>query len=205
MMLTTASRKISVYKLEIESVNGDFKLEVNVNWVERHTLMKLPSPHHKDMITKYVHLKGVEIGDNHTKDELPIHLILGASEISKIKTEFRPRVGKLEEPIAELTKFGWLILSPGVETESCNLNHVRNSTEDYDKLCSLDVLGRDNKQGGEQNKVYKAFKEQLERSQGGGTSIDVVEVEFRHSTMTLKDSRCFLADRLRDLCVRHTV
>ena len=104
-----------------------------------------------------------------------------------------------------MTKFGWLILSPGVETESCNLNYVRNSTENYDKLCSLDVLGRDNKQGGEQNKVYKAFKEQLERSQGGGTSIDVVEVEFRHSTMTLKDSRCFLADRLRALCVRHTV
>ena len=83
-----------------------------------------------------------------------------------------------------MTKFGWLILSPGVETESCYLNYVRKSTENYDKLCSLDVLGRDNKQGGEQNKVYKAFKEQLERSQGGGTSIDVVEVEFRHSTMT---------------------
>ena len=94
-MLTTASRKISVYNLEIESVNRDFKLEVNVNRVERDTLMKLPNPRHKDMINKYAHLKGVDTGDDDVKDELPVHLILGASEISKIKTEFRPRIGKL--------------------------------------------------------------------------------------------------------------
>ena len=38
-------------------------------------------------------------------------------------------------------------MSPGVETDSGNLNFARTSTGDYDKLCSLDVLGLDNEQG----------------------------------------------------------
>ena len=58
---------------------------MNVNWVERDTLMKLPNPHHKDMITKYAHLKGVEIGDNDTKDKLPVHLILERVRFQKSK------------------------------------------------------------------------------------------------------------------------
>ena len=174
-MLTTASRKIFVYKLEIESVNGDFKIEVNVNRFERDTLIKLSNPHHKDMITKYVHLKGVETGDNDTKDELPVHLILAASEISKIETEFRPRVGKPGEPIAELTKFGWLILSPGVETESCNLNYARTSTEDYDKLYSLDVLGRDNEQGVSITKFMKRLRNSLREIKGVAPDRDTIE------------------------------
>ena len=34
------------------------------------------------------------MSDDDEKDKLPIHLILGASEISKIKTQTGPRVGK---------------------------------------------------------------------------------------------------------------
>ena len=175
MMLTTASRKISVYNLEIESVNGDFKLEVNVNRVERDTLMKLPNPRHKDMINKYAHLKGIDTGDDDVKDELPVHLILGASVISKIKTVFRPRIGKLREPIAELTKFGWLIMSPGVETDSGNLNFARTSTGDYDKLCSLDVLGLDNEQGVSITKFMKRLRNSLREIKGVAPDRDTIE------------------------------
>ena len=45
--------------------------------------------------------------------ELPVHVILGASEYAKLKTRSVPRVGKPGEPIAELTYFGWTIMSPG--------------------------------------------------------------------------------------------
>ena len=41
--------------------------------------------------------------DEDTKQELPIHLILGASEYSRIKTQTKPKIGKAGEPIAELT------------------------------------------------------------------------------------------------------
>ena len=43
------------------------------------------------------------MGDQDTKQELPVHVILGASEYAKLKTSSVPRVGKPGEPIAELT------------------------------------------------------------------------------------------------------
>ena len=46
-----------------------------------------------DIITKYKHLKGVEIDDTDVEPELPIHVKLGASEYDKIKTNLAPRVG----------------------------------------------------------------------------------------------------------------
>ena len=49
-----------------------------------------------DIITKYQHLKGVEIDNTDIKSELPIHMILGASEYAKIKTNLAPRVGSQE-------------------------------------------------------------------------------------------------------------
>ena len=46
------------------------------------------------------------------KAELPIHLILGLSEYAKIKTETKPKLGKPGQPVAELTQFGWTVMSP---------------------------------------------------------------------------------------------
>ena len=43
--------------------------------------------------------------------ELPVYLILGTSECAKIKTETVPKMGKPGEPIAELTRLGWTLVS----------------------------------------------------------------------------------------------
>ena len=79
--------------------------------------------------------------DNDKKSELPIHLILGASEYSRIKTETKPRIGKPSEPIAELTTLGWAMMSSGKETGLSNVCLSKSSAADYKQLCSLDVLG----------------------------------------------------------------
>ena len=42
-------------------------------------------------------------------------MILGASDITKIKTQERDRVGDIGEPFVKLTKTGWVIISPGQE------------------------------------------------------------------------------------------
>ena len=47
-----------------------------------------------------------------TKPELSIHVIFGASDYVKIKTQKCPRVGYTNEPIAEQTKMGWVIMYP---------------------------------------------------------------------------------------------
>ena len=61
--------------------------------------------------------------DEDTKSELPIHLILGASEYSRIKTDSKPRIGKLGEPFAELTTLRWTMVSAGKEA-SQSMQHL---------------------------------------------------------------------------------
>ena len=67
------------------------------------------------MIATHDHLKGIEMNERDTKPELPVHVILGASDYVKIKMQKCPRVGKINEPIAEQTKMGWVIMSRGRE------------------------------------------------------------------------------------------
>ena len=56
---------------------------------------------------KYPHLKEVHVNDNDEKEQLLVHIILGAGDFAKIKMEKSPRVGKIGEPFAELTKWDW--------------------------------------------------------------------------------------------------
>ena len=55
------------------------------------------------------------MNDTDTKAQLPVHLIFGASEYAKIKTNIPAKIGTPGKPIAELTRFGWTIMSPGKE------------------------------------------------------------------------------------------
>ena len=51
------------------------------------------------------------------------------------------RVGEIEEPIAEQTRFGWTIMSSGAEVDIENMFLTQTSVADYEELCRLDVLG----------------------------------------------------------------
>eukprot|EP00794_Sanderia_malayensis_P002764 gene2764-biopygen2282 len=83
--------------------------------------------------------------DEDKKDDLLIHVMIGASDFAKIKTPTKPRIGRPEEPIAELTNFGWTIMSPGHEPVSTNALLTRTKEVDFEKLWSLDVLGLEDK------------------------------------------------------------
>ena len=68
--------------------------------------------------------------------------------------------------MAEHTRFGWTLMSPGedgVGTLGCL---AVNSTMDYDNLSALDILGLADNAGKETN-VLGEFKEQLVRSDEG--------------------------------------
>ena len=96
-----------------------------------------------------------------------MHLILGASDYTKIKTETAPRVGALGEPIGEKTKLGWTIMSPGKEVDLSPMFFTQTSHVDYDELCELDVLGLADAPIGDQAEVYSEFKEQLTQDAEG--------------------------------------
>ena len=103
------------------------------------------------------------------KSELPVHLVLGTSEYSRIKTATKPRIGYpgAGEPVAEYIRLGWTIISPGAELDMSNIYIARSVTENYDRLCSWDVLGIEDSPAEYQSTVYEDIKEQLTRSDEG--------------------------------------
>lgn len=119
-MMQTTTQTIEVYDLAIKSLEGGFQLNTEVTKVDRSMLLSLRNPMYDDTLKEYPHLDGVKMDDVHEKEDLPIHLILGASEYAKIKTKTSPKVGNPGEPVAELTRYGWTIISPGEEIDLIN-------------------------------------------------------------------------------------
>ena len=167
MMMQSTNQVIELHKLKISNVDGSFHLETEVTKVNRSQLLSLGNPKYKEKIARFPHLQGIIMDDTDEKAELPIHLILGASEYARVKVNSMPRIGKPGEPIAELTRFGWTMMSPGKEVDLTNMFLTQASSCDYENLCRLDVLGLEDTNVGDQGIVYEEFKEQLKRSPEG--------------------------------------
>ena len=119
------------------------------------------NPYHLDLIKQYDHLKEGTMDDTDTKQELPVHLILGTSEYTKIKTKTTPKIGKPGEPVAGLTQLSWTITSLGKEADLTKMLLTQTTPSDYENLCRLDIQGLKDHPTGEQNNVYQEFKVQL--------------------------------------------
>ena len=117
MIMNSTTKDIEVFKVQIENVHRDVAYEIELCKAERRELLKLPNPHHADLIQRQHHLRGITIDDYNKKKELPVHVILGASDYSRIKTMTGPRIRQPGEPVAEKTQLGWTIISPGRESE----------------------------------------------------------------------------------------
>ena len=167
MMFGTSKKMVGIYNIKISDTSNKFHIETEVTRVERNELLTLDNPKYKEIIANYSHLEGVIMPDKDEKERLPVHLILGTGDYSKIKTPSKPRVGSPGEPVAELTKFGWTIMSPGEEINLNNMLLTQVHCEDYEQLCRLDVLGLRDSATGDQQNVYSEFKEQLTRSEEG--------------------------------------
>ena len=165
MMLSTKTTKIEIYNVEVESLNESFSLILDVSKVDRGELLTVPNPKYEEMIRRFAHLRGVHMEEKSEKDELPIHVIIGASDYSKIKTSTKPRVGTPGEPVAELTNFGWSIMSPGHEADFTNMFFTKSKAADYERLCLLDILGLEENEV--RDSVYQDFRAQLKRTEDG--------------------------------------
>ena len=167
MQMGVTTKTMQEFNVTMSAVTGFFQLDVSVTKIEKRELLLLENPQYKEVLAKHQHLRGVHIDDVDERNHLPVHLILGANDFAKIRTGERLRVGRRGDPVAEYTRFGWTLMSPGAETELSPVYLALNSTVDYDRLCALDVLGLADNPTGDQGDVYDEFKEQLTRSPEG--------------------------------------
>ena len=167
MLTGVTTRTMQVFGVVISSVTGDFELEVDVTKVNKRELLILENPRYNQLIEGNFQLNGVRMDDVDDKAKLHVYLILGANEFAKIRTGERLRVGRRGDPVAEYTRFGWTIMSPGSDQDLSPVYLAVNSNCDFERLCALDVIGLADTTAGDQFDVYDEFKEQLARSPEG--------------------------------------
>ena len=167
MLMTSKVAKLEVYDLQLQAVNYQFSLSVKATKVDKTELLSIGNPNYRALIAKYSHLKGVNVNDDDTKASLPLHVVLGSGEYARIKTETKPRIGQENDPIAELTKFGWFLMSPGTEFDKNTMLLTQTSQSNYEELWRLDVLGLRDMPEHDQSMVFDEFKERLTRSPEG--------------------------------------
>ncbi|KAK3751387.1 hypothetical protein QZH41_002580 [Actinostola sp. cb2023] len=161
------TKRIETYDVKISDTGGSCVLPVCATKVDRKELLSLENPNYPDIIKKYPYLEGVLMEDTATKPLLPIHVILGVNEYTKIRMSGYQRAGEMGEPVAEQTRFGWTIMTTGAEAELQNLFLTQTAVGDYEELCRLDVLGIQDVHSGDQGVVHDEFVEQLQRSPEG--------------------------------------
>ena len=166
MMMHSTTRKIDVFEIEINDVSGDFQFKAEISKVERETLLSLPNPNYESVLRQHQHLRDIKMNDTDTKAELPIHLILDASEYTRTKVQEMPRVEQPGEPAAELTSLGWVLIPPGKEVELRKLMVIKNSTDDYENLYKSGVLGVTDSVS-DKGTMHQEFKEQLRKDKNG--------------------------------------
>ena len=139
-LMQSVVKKAEIYQFEIGDTKQEIKISIEKNKLEKDVLLELPNPNYPDIQKSYNHLKDIIINDTDTKKELPVHVILGAGDYTKIKTQERAKVGQPGEPVAELTKPGWVVIFHGQETSVTKMLFSKTSVHDYDNLCHFDVL-----------------------------------------------------------------
>ena len=87
------------------------------------------------------------------------------------------RVGEINEAIAEQTKKGWVIMSPGRESDLVSSLYTRTSASGFDRLCDIVVLRVEENHSSHDENVYKKIKQQLERNEEGWYETGLVWTE----------------------------
>ena len=102
------------------------------------------------------------------KIELPIHIIIGASEDAQIKTKQNICFGNREEPAVEYTAVGLSTISGGRKTTQNHMMLTTSKKAEYAELCQLDVLGLKERKNSAKGKFVKNSRTNVVRVKRDG-------------------------------------
>ena len=111
------TKTLQEFNVTMRAVTDNFQLDVSVTKIDKRELLLLENPRYEKVLAEHPHLRGVHVDDDDEKSQLPVHLILGANDFTKIRTGERLRVGRRGDPVAEFKRFGWALMSPGAEID----------------------------------------------------------------------------------------
>ena len=103
---------------------------------------------------------------------MPVHVILGAADYQRIRTT-EPLILGVDpdkDPGAEFTMLGWTVYGSRPVTEGVTAEKqflLTTGQEEFEKLCSLDVLGLKDTGTTEDKNIHEDFLQQLNKTQGG--------------------------------------
>ena len=117
----------------------------------------------KELRNKYDRLKGLYIPDS-TDGRYVIHFLIGDSMFTEIRTG-KSGKGNPGEPIGDETPFGWAV--HGEKGESYHNYFTRTTSDEYEGLYQLDVLGVEDRKEFDQDEVMKEFLENVSRKETG--------------------------------------
>ena len=193
MLLDSKTTRMEFYDTEVRALDGNFKMNVRMAKVETPELLTINNPDYEKLIRDYNHLGNVVIDDCDTKDRLPIHSVLGNGEYARIKTSTKPVIGGDHEPVAEKTKLGWFIMSPGIDFDRSTMLLTQTAHSDFESLCRLDVLGLADTMENDQNAVYDDIKETRDNLYvddliTGGENVESVAAKRSQAVEVLQDA-----------------
>ena len=116
------TKRVETYDVEISDTKEKCIFLVCATKIDQPELQTVANPNYPEFLTRYPHLKGAQMEGTSTKESLPIHIILGANEYTKIKMAGNQCAGAMGEPIAEHTRFSWTIISSGSEVDLQNMS-----------------------------------------------------------------------------------
>ena len=146
-MYETVTKKVEIFSITVAStaVEG-FSFEVLCINAEKPILTYLPNPRIEQLKQRYPRLRRLQISDDGSSErQLPVHITIGAGDYQRIRSAEQPIARKNADidPGAEFIMLEWMILGRQI-LESSNVEKgfvARSSKSDFEKLCSLEVLG----------------------------------------------------------------
>ena len=87
-MYGAVCKNVELYQVKIKSdAVDDFEIDVQVINAEKPVLTHLPNPQIADQKSKNPHIRRIAFSEEiTTQDRFPVHVILGAADVQRVKT-----------------------------------------------------------------------------------------------------------------------